>query len=230
MGKPPASKLNDGEIFVLMQGKIDKYLTRAGLTGENWIVDHFDFTMQSNVEFQAVNAKPNFSIPFLVETVDSNPQHERGEIVIAPLQKQDLYFSGPGEPRGSADLPHVAEVMSFYREGASNKLRVSPIHLYPAKYRVWFQPSNTAPVKMAENIDFLDAFNELIIIDTAISGLAQCDWPEPRHSRLIEELVADKKEHQDTFEIYRQASYGEDADDSRGYWGAERDLDDYNDY
>lgn len=226
MGKPPTSKINDGEIFLIMGGKIDKYLTRAGLTGENWIVDHFDLTLQSNKEIQDVNQKANFSIPFLVETIDSDPTHYRDEIVLAPLQKQDLFFSGSNEPQGDVECPHVAEVMSFYKENGSTKVRVYPIHAYPAKYRVWFQPSNSAPVEMAKNIDFLDSFIELIIVDTSLTGLTQCDWPEPRHSRIEKDLLRDLQQHLETFEIYRLAAYGEDSDNRRSYYGEDRDYDD----
>jgi hypothetical protein len=225
MGKPLPSKINDGEILLLMQGKIDKYITRAGLTGDNWIVDHFDMTIQPQKEAIKIDGKGNFSIPFLVETISTDQTHYRNEIKIAPIQKQDLFYAGSNDPQGSADSPHVAEVVSFYKEGGSNWVRVAPIHLYAAKYRVWFNPANTSPLQMTQNIDFLDAFNELFIIDTAITGLAQCDWPEPRHSRLMNDLVEDKREHQDTFEIYRQASYGEDADNQRDYFGSSRDLD-----
>jgi hypothetical protein len=226
MGKPQPSKINDGEVLLLMQGKIDKYITRAGLTGDNWIVDHFDLQIQPQKDAIKVT-KGNFSIPFLVETLNTDPTHYREEIKIAPLQKADLFYSGSNEPQGTADCPHVAEVMSFYKEAGADWVRVAPIHLYTAKYRVWFYPANTPPLEMKQNIDFLDSFNELFIIDTAISGLAQCDWPEPRHSRLMNDLRDDKREHQDTFEIYRQASYGEDADNQRDYYGSSRDTDDF---
>jgi len=226
LGNPPMSAINDGALMLIGQHKLDHYLTRLNLTSENWLSDFCDLPTQPTVDgVQSLNAKPNFGKPFMVETLDqADPSHYSSEIKIARLQDQDLFYSGPVRVEESG---HVARVMSFYRQSGIWKVRTRPVGVGAARYRIWYQPNRSMPLKLSDNVDFLDNFMNLWQVDWARAALPYCKWDAETHARIKTSLDEQFADYRDTFETARLSLFHEDTSEKRIPWGASREEEEF---
>lgn len=223
MGNPTKEKINNGSVLLVMYDKLDHYTTLLQSTGESWLVDRVTLTVPADTSELSISAT-NFGIPFLVETVDSSDtSHISTEIPI--VRQQDIDRYSVSNTRSAGLGQHAAEVVAFFRISGWKALFL-PTSSVQSEYRVWHQPLRSAPAPLANDVQFLDNFINLIRVDTALTCLPYCDWPESRHRRIEAQLTRTLSDLLRSFEMFKFQAFQSDTDDKPGYWGIEREFED----
>jgi len=215
---PSEDKIGDGKIAEYLLRKIDYYLNELNLTDQNWLLEKWQLDVDASTQIYTVNpSSAPFGRPILCETMDeSDPFHERREITIVDLQDRDLFYRGPQQAWATAP-PHSAITMTFFRSGGQKRVLVEPQPAVSASYRFWFEPSRMLPQSITNDSPFLENFSNLLEVDTALTVLPDCDWPDVKHNRIEKALGADLVRYTAQFDRYKNQDRQEQVNTKRGF-------------
>jgi hypothetical protein len=220
VGNPDYGRLSNPSVLNRLNDKFDLYRAQLNLSKTN-------LTFGSGSDETVVNA-PAWGRPVLVATKDdSDPNHQSIEIPIVTVQDRDLYYQGSKTGVSGSVSPHVATSIAFFKSNGQVRAKCTPQHSQSATYELWYQPDRPTPPRLADNYPLLEAFQNLIKVDTALSCLPKLmilkDGVATNAAELAfyeRRLQSDKADYLHTFNQYKNQSHMEQAGmRGAGGWG-----------
>lgn len=215
---PSYDKLKPQVVLMKLREKLDHYLNRLNLTDRDWFLDKWVLNAQLNQEYYLVSAD-SFGRPISCETQDlTDLSHIRRDVRLVDLQDRSLFYEGPvvaGITPTLVSPKHSAECLSFYRDANGLMVRITPVPSDSAEYLIWYEPNRPMPAILSSNLTFLDQFNNLLVVDLALTCLPYCDLDaivlsegyykrRTKGDALREALTRDLQMYLATFEEYIQ--------------------------
>lgn len=233
LGEPDRDALPDHQLFGYLADHLTQHSVQLANARAHWSVASWQLTATPGVEDYLVTAN-DFGRPFLVYTEDSQGStfFVRSEVPFTTLQDADQRYVGPLQATSSYE--HTAVACAFYFTAGQPHVRLYPTPGGTGLYRVWYE---TAPGDFSlGDTPGLQAFHNLVRVQTALTALPFCYWgemrPEGKQAKawemrvkmLRDSLVYDEQKYQKEFDLFRHLStreqvhtrlaYGDDYEDA----------------
>lgn len=221
---------------VLLEFLLDQMMyqhTELVNTRNHWDIGNTIIVTAGGTEDYLVPAT-DFGRPFLVLTSDpSNSYHIRREIPIRLLQDASQIYAGPQQTQSASEWS-AAEIV-FFRKANSWYARPVPIPGGSGTYVIYYEVNTYLPTGLGDTGGGLEAFHNLVRVQTALSALPQCEWvgcsmdrnPETwviRARAIRDSLLHDEAKFKQAFDLYKANSSREQVNDRLGYgWEYEDD-------
>lgn len=224
LGNPLDDQPSDATLMEFLVDNLLNFQASLNNTRNHWSVYNWTLQAVSGTEDYLVSAT-DFGRPFLVYTVNSSDAyHTRREVPFSLMQDADQRYNGPQQSPSA--YGHSAAEIVFYRVGQTWYARLVPIPGASGTYEVWYE-TNYAYASPSDTVG-LEAFHNLIRVQTAISALPQVAWRNMspmenpnawlmKVKAMKESLLHDEMKYQKNFNDYRASSMRDSVNNKLGY-------------
>jgi len=224
LGNPAEDSPSDNTLMEFLVDNLLNFQASLVNTRNHWSVSNWTLQTAAGVEDYLVTAT-DFGRPFLAYTVDpTDTYHWRREVPFSLMQDADMRYQGPQQTQSA--YPWSASELVFYRVGQTWYARTVPIPGQSAQYEIWYETNYN--YASPSDVVGLEAFQNLVRVQTALSALPQVAWrgcspmenPEAWKLKVQAMAIAldrDEKRFQKQFDDYRASSSRDGVNVKRGY-------------
>lgn len=223
-GFPSETLLGDGMIIEYLIPKLAFYLNELNITGVQWNALKARVTLVPGRDEYLIVAD-RWGKPFMVETIETDsppvPWREIPIVPVTDLSNYNYYHSSP-----STDGFNPSTGCSFYADDSGTRMRVVPMPQETSQVLVRYEPEGFLLSGLDNTFPWLQNYDDLIDIDTAIAIIPSLGYTPDKVSALIGDatmgLTREFLLWKSQFDEYKTSNTEEETGVAQGFgigWG-----------